>query len=93
MAKRDETYLLYTFNSPHSAIKTQKILNDLKPKLIPVLRELSESCGMAVKIIPEYLEDSIKIMDKSNIAKWALYKVTVLNGKTVIEKVQSKEDV
>ncbi len=93
MARRDETYLLYTFDSPHSAIKTQKLLSEQNAKVIPVLRELSASCGMAVKIKADYLEESIKIMIDSTISKWTLYKIIVLNGETSIEKMQSREDV
>ncbi len=93
MARKDETYILYTFNSPHAAIKTQKLLNGLEPKVIPVLREISESCGMAVKIKIEHLEESVKIMKKSNLSKWILYKVIVSGGETSIEEIESRRDI
>ncbi len=88
MARRDEIYILYTFDSPHSSIKAQKLLGELKPKVVPVLREISESCGMSVKIKAEHLDDSVKIMEKSGLAKWNLYKIAVLNGETNIEKIK-----
>ncbi len=88
MARRDETYILYTFNSPHSAIKTQKLLSEFSPKVIPILRELSENCGMSVKLKLEFLEVSLEVMNSSNIPKWSLYKIAISNGQTVIEKIK-----
>ncbi len=92
MIRRDETYILYTFNSPHSTIKAQKLLRELLPKVIPVLREISKSCGMSIKLKFELLENSLKIMNESNILNWTLYKVIILNGERNIEELKSRKD-
>ncbi len=90
MARRDETYILYTFESPHSAIKAQKVLESLKPKVIPVLRELSESCGMAVKISVDDMEKSLELMEESRVSKWSMYRVEIVNGELFLEQLKEK---
>lgn len=91
MARRDETYLLYTFKSPHMTIKSQKVLEGLQTKIIPVLRELSESCGMALKVNREDLDVSLERMRASEIATWNLYRIEIVSGELNLELLEKKE--
>lgn len=88
MARKDEIYLLYTFESPHNAIKTQKLFESLNPKVIPVLREISESCGMAVKLSLDKLDESLDIIKSSDIKTWTLYRVEISNGELDLKKLK-----
>lgn len=91
MARRDETYLLYTFKSPHMTIKSQKVLEGLQTKIIPVLRELSESCGMALKVNGEDLDVSLERMRASEIGTWNLYRIEIVSGELNLELLEKKE--
>lgn len=88
MARRDERYLLYTFKSPHMTIKSQKVMEGLETKIIPVLREISETCGMALKVREQDLELSLSLIRTSGIATWALYKVEILGGELRLERLE-----
>lgn len=50
-------YCLITFSSTHAAISAQKALEGVCPTLVmPVLREISKGCGIAVRFDPPYFE-------------------------------------
>lgn len=57
----EKEYYLYTFESSHGAISTEKILKPLGCVMMPVPRALSASCGMSVKISPENFSESTKL--------------------------------
>lgn len=49
-------YYMLSFRSTHTAITTQKLLECVCPiHTMPVLREVSAGCGIAVRFSPEYL--------------------------------------
>lgn len=48
-----DEYYLYTFESTHSAIATDKLLRPYGAKIIPVPRFISASCGISVRVEPE----------------------------------------
>ena len=43
-----EEYYLYTFESTHGAIATEKLLKALGCTVMPVPRHISTSCGISV---------------------------------------------
>lgn len=51
-----KNYIVITFASTHSAMKAERILADLKPIMMPTLRQISTSCGMSLKIEKKYYE-------------------------------------
>ncbi|MDO4772365.1 MAG: DUF3343 domain-containing protein [Bacillota bacterium] len=91
MARRDESYLLYTFKSPHVTIKSQKVMEGLQTKIIPVLREISESCGMALKVNLTDLDASLERIRASEIAAWNLYRIEIVSGELNLTLLEKKE--
>ena len=50
-------YGVITFTSTYGAIYAQKVLKEVAPvQVMPVLREISLGCGMALRFPPEDLE-------------------------------------
>ncbi|ASS37437.1 DUF3343 domain-containing protein [Mogibacterium pumilum] len=45
-----EEYYLYTFESTHGAIATEKLLKPLGCTIMPVPRHISTSCGISVRV-------------------------------------------
>jgi hypothetical protein len=61
MSERLDSYYLYTFESTHGAIATEKILKPVQCTVMPVPRHISTSCGIAVRVEPDRFEESKKI--------------------------------
>lgn len=57
-----EEYYVYTFSSTHAAIQTEKLLAPAESRIMPVPRFISASCGISVRIKPEFSELADKIM-------------------------------
>ena len=63
-----EEYYLYTFESTHAAIATDKLLKPVGSVVMPVPRFISSSCGISVRIAVEMHEAAEKIFkEKSNL--------------------------
>ncbi len=58
-------YYLFTFASTHAAISTHKRLApSVKAVLMPVLRQISASCGMAVRVEPDALDRALALLEE-----------------------------
>lgn len=63
-----EEYYLYTFESTHAAIATDKLLKEVGSVVMPVPRFLSSSCGISVRISVDKHEEAERIFaEKSNL--------------------------
>lgn len=63
-----EEYYLYTFESTHAAISTDKLLKTVGSIVMPVPRFLSSSCGISVRIAIENHEAAEQLLiEKSNL--------------------------
>lgn len=63
-----EEYYLYTFESTHAAIATDKLLKDAGSVVMPVPRFISSSCGISVRIETERREEAEKLFrERSNL--------------------------
>ena len=51
-----ENYCLIAFDSPHAAIRAEKLLRSLSPAVVPTLRAITASCGMSLRLKPEQAE-------------------------------------
>ncbi|MBE6993232.1 MAG: DUF3343 domain-containing protein [Ruminococcaceae bacterium] len=72
-----ETYYLYAFESTHGAIYSHKLLREhMDAVMMPVLREISASCGMAVKVPAEDAKRSAELMLQQDEVEFSLYRVT-----------------
>lgn len=61
-----EEYYLYTFESTHAAIATDKLLKPAGAVVMPVPRFISSSCGISVRITPEKHEEAEKIFAENS---------------------------
>lgn len=63
-----EEYYLYTFESTHAAIATDKLLKPVGSVVMPVPRFISSSCGISVRIAPENHEAAEQLFrEKSHL--------------------------
>ena len=72
-------YALITFVSTYGAMYAQKQLEPAMPVVVmPVLREISLGCGMALRFPPEGLEQARQILGRSQLqpGEYAFYAVT-----------------
>ena len=61
-----EEYYLYTFESTHGAIATEKFLKPIGGIVMPVPRHISTSCGISVRIAKELIEKARAVFDEKN---------------------------
>ncbi|MBU0566452.1 DUF3343 domain-containing protein [bacterium] len=61
--------LVITFPSTHYALKAEKVLEEagLEIELIPVPRELSSSCGLAIPILEEEEAKAVEILRENQV--------------------------
>ncbi|MEA4920374.1 MAG: DUF3343 domain-containing protein [Clostridiaceae bacterium] len=84
-----QPYYLYTFESTHGAIASHKLLKDsLNAVIMPVLREINASCGMAVKVMPEDYDKSLQLMTSNMGSDFSLYFV---DGKTITQLINENK--
>lgn len=64
-----EKFAVITFYSTHFALKSEKILQNLNYdfKLIPIPREISSNCGLAVKIKTQEKDEIEDILKNHNV--------------------------
>lgn len=82
-------YCIFTFISTSHALKAEMILkeNGADFVIMPTLREISSSCGLSIKIVPENLEPYEKILSNSNVAIEEIYHIQKEDGKNNINKL------
>lgn len=72
-------YGLITFASTYGAIYAQKLLEPVAPvRVMPVLREISLGCGMALRFPPEDLDEVRQALAGSELkpGEYAFYAIT-----------------
>ena len=72
-------YGVITFTSTYGAIYAQKVLKEVAPvQVMPVLREISLGCGIAVRFQPEDLDTVRAALAASTLkpGEYAFYGVT-----------------
>lgn len=72
-------YCMLSFSSTHAAISAQKHLSSLFPfQTMPVLREVSAGCGIALRFAPEHLDGVRSSLLSSPLLpeEYAFYAVT-----------------
>ncbi len=85
-------FFLFTFISTSNALKAEKILKNYCAEfiMIPTLREISSSCGLSIKIAPHNLEEYQAVLQSSNVTVEEIYHVNKIEGKHVIDKLESR---
>ena len=66
-----------TFASASGAIAAQKALEGVCPAVVmPVLRQVSAGCGIALRVAKEDVERVREILTRQEVPGWDLYAVT-----------------
>lgn len=74
-------YYMITFASTHGAISTKSYLGTTIPIVImPTLREVSKSCGIAIRVAPEHIEQAKQLMQQGSIKDYHMY---YIDGKEI----------
>lgn len=63
---RNEHYYLLAFNSTHFAISAENYLSKTIPvSIMPTLRKITASCGISIRIEPEYYPKAIDLINSN----------------------------
>lgn len=80
-------YYLITFSNTHTAIAAQKYLEgNLSYQVIPTLREISNSCGISLKITSATCEEIMICMNQYPIDK-NMYKIYYVKGDLIQQMI------
>lgn len=68
-------FLIITFSSTHHALKAEKILKkaDIPAKVIPVPRDISSDCGVALRFEKQFEDDVKTELNVENIEIAGIY--------------------
>ena len=82
-------YGVFTFISTSQALKAERVLKDAATEflMMPTPREISTSCGLAVKVAGDNLDNCFKILQLNRVQVDGAYKITTVNGKSRAERV------
>jgi len=81
-----DEYYLFTFESTHAAISTEKLLKPAEVTIMPVPRFISASCGISVRVRPakrEEVEGMIRDQSQLTADEYAYYHI--IRGATAEE--------
>lgn len=81
------SYYLVTFSNTHTAIAAQKFLKDrISYYVMPTLREISNSCGISLKIVDASLSSIRSELSKFEVDP-QMYTIYQINKDGSIEKM------
>jgi hypothetical protein len=84
-------YGAFTFLSTSHALKAEKVLKQSGHSflMIPTPRQISTSCGLAVKVLSGDLEAVSRLLNENSVQVDAVYRISLVNGKTQAERVEN----
>ena len=75
---QNEVFCVISFESPHQAIAAEMAVTGLSgARLIPLPPEISEGCGMALRVNREDAEKAVDLLAASGAAYQDVYTLTV----------------
>ncbi len=82
-------YAIITFGSTSYALKAEKIMKNLVKlhMIIPTPREISASCGLALKIDPSFLDECFQILAQEKVPVEEVYRIEEQGKKKVLNKI------
>jgi hypothetical protein len=82
-------YGVFTFISTSQALKAERVLKNASADflMMPTPREISTSCGLAVKVAQDELEPNYVILRENRVQVDGTYQVKTVNGKTQAERI------
>jgi len=78
-----------TFNSTHYAIKADSVFNreSINFRTIPTPREITRSCGLAIKFNLEDMDKIEDVIRKNNLEVNGIYKIIKYGSANKVEKL------
>lgn len=82
-------YCLLTFATTSYALKAERILKKAEADfmMIPTLREISSSCGLSVKFLPDQLDKYSFELKKGQVPVDSVYRVQKHGHRNTVEKL------
>lgn len=82
-------YSVFTFGSTSQALKAERVLKVAAADflIMPTPREISTSCGLAVKVAPADQVSTHHLLLDKNVQVEAIYRVAEKDGKTRSERI------
>ena len=75
---QNEVFCIISFDSTHQAIAAEMAVSGLSgARLIPLPPEISEGCGMALRVNHEDVEKAVDVLKTSGAAYQDVYTLTV----------------
>ncbi|NLY77640.1 MAG: DUF3343 domain-containing protein [Tissierellia bacterium] len=86
---KDKEYGIITFKSTHFAIKAESVFGSqsINTRTIPVPREISRSCGLAIRFDLDDMEKVDQIISEFNLDIDGIYKVIKGDNLNKVEKL------
>lgn len=83
-------YGVFTFISTSQALKAERVLKDASADflMMPTPREISTSCGLAIKIAEDDLDSYYQTLLNNRVQVDAAYRVKTIDGKARAERVK-----
>jgi len=85
-------YSVFTFGSTSQALKAERVLKVAAADflIMPTPREISTSCGLAVKVAPADQGSCHHLLLSHNVQVESVYRVAEKDGKTRSERVNDE---
>jgi len=89
---KEKEFGVITFNSTQYAIKADTVFSkeSVNFRTIPTPREISRSCGLAIKFNIEDMEKIKDIINKSSLEINGIYKIVRDEGINKVEKISQE---
>ncbi|KUG03971.1 hypothetical protein ASZ90_018634 [hydrocarbon metagenome] len=82
-------YGIITFGSTSYALKAEKIMKRMEKTfmVIPTPREISASCGLAIKLETGLLDEYLQILAREKVSVEEVYRIEEEGRKKILHKV------
>lgn len=72
--REKKLYIIITFNTTTDAMETETLCkkSNIKCRIIPVPREISAGCGLALRILPDDYDRFSKLISSEIKNKWTV---------------------
>lgn len=85
-----QDYCIFTFNSTSQALKGEKVMKQAAAHFVmmPTPREVSTSCGLAVKVNPVEAEKYYRLLVEHRVSIAGVFRLTRKGRKTEINNLE-----
>lgn len=87
-------YGIITFASTSYALKAEKVMKGVEKSfmIIPTPREISASCGLAMKLEPEGLKEFLQILAGEKVPVQRVYRIEEEGKNKILHPIHPQED-